>query len=92
TPPEWLERDERALAEIGATGRAQPFEKEYIRKDGNRVPVMLGATAFEASRKQGVAFVLDLSERKQAEEKAHESEQRYRQVQTELAHANRVAT
>jgi C4-dicarboxylate-specific signal transduction histidine kinase len=53
---------------------------------------MLGATAFEASRKQGVAFVLDLSERKQAEEKARESEQRYREVQTELAHANRVAT
>jgi PAS domain S-box-containing protein len=92
TPPEWLERDERALAEIGATGRVQPFEKEYIRKDGGRVPVMLGATAFEASRKEGVAFVLDLSERKRAEDKARESEQRYREVQTELAHANRVAT
>ncbi|MBP0596439.1 PAS domain S-box protein, partial [Paraburkholderia sp. LEh10] len=92
TPPEWLERDERALAEIEATGRAQPFEKEYIREDGSRVPVMLGATAFEASRKEGVAFVLDLSERKQAEKKVRESEQRYREVQTELAHANRVAT
>ncbi|MBB5460195.1 AAA family ATPase [Paraburkholderia sp. Cpub6] len=92
TPPEWRERDERALAEIGATGRAQPFQKEYIRKDGSRVPVMLGATAFEASRQQGVAFVLDLSERMQAEEKARESERRYREVQTELAHANRVAT
>ncbi|BDC45067.1 hypothetical protein PTKU15_83640 [Paraburkholderia terrae] len=55
------------------------------------MPVMLGVTAF-ASRKEGVAFVLDLSERKQAEEKARESEQRYRQVQTELAHANRLAT
>ncbi|QCP50862.1 GAF domain-containing protein [Trinickia violacea] len=92
TPPEWLERDERALAEIGATGRAQPFEKEYIRKDGSRVPVMLGATAFEASRKEGVAFVLDLSERKRAEAEARESERRYREVQAELAHANRVAT
>jgi len=92
TPSEWLERDERALAEIAATGRAQPFEKEYIRKDGSRVPVMLGATASEASRKEGVAFVLDLSERKHAEEKVRESEQRYRAVQTELAHASRVAT
>ena len=92
TPSEWLERDERALAEIGATGRAQPFEKEYIRKDGSRVPVMIGATAFEAGRKEGVAFVLDLTERERAEEKARESEQRYREVQTELAHANRVAT
>jgi PAS domain S-box-containing protein len=92
TPPEWREADERALAQIARTGRAQPFEKEYIRKDGRRVPVMIGATAFEAEGKEGVAFVLDLTERKKAEEEARESEQRYREVQTELAHANRVDT
>ncbi|HXI92825.1 MAG TPA: ATP-binding protein, partial [Blastocatellia bacterium] len=92
TPPEWLERDERALAELGATGRAQPFEKEYFRRDGSRVPVLIGVASFEAGANGGVAFVLDLSERKYAEEKAKESERRYREVQTELAHANRVAT
>ncbi|TXC79051.1 trifunctional serine/threonine-protein kinase/ATP-binding protein/sensor histidine kinase [Paraburkholderia azotifigens] len=92
TPPEWRERDEQALAELGATGRAQPFEKEYFRRDGSRVPVLIGVASFEAGANGGVAFVLDLSERKHAEEKARESERRYREVQTELAHANRVAT
>jgi len=92
TPPEWREGDERVLREIEETGRAQPFEKEFFKKDGSRVPVMVGAATFEASRKEGVAFVLDLTERKQAEENVRESERRYREVQTELAHANRVAT
>lgn len=92
TPPEWRERDKRALREIVETGRAQTFQKEYIKRDGSRVPVMLGAAAFETSRKEGVAFVLDLTERKQAEEKVRESERLYREAQTELSHANRVAT
>jgi PAS domain S-box-containing protein len=92
TPPEWREADERALAQILRTGRAQPFKKEYIRQDGRRVPVMVGATAFEAEGKEGVAFVLDLTERTRAEEEARESERRYREVQLELAHASRVVT
>ncbi|MBB5464936.1 PAS domain S-box-containing protein [Paraburkholderia sp. CI2] len=92
TPPEWRESTERALAAVGETGRAQPYEKEYIRKDGSRVPVMIGGASIEAGGKEGVSFVLDLTERKRAEEEAHESERRYREVQTELAHANRVAT
>lgn len=85
TPQEWREGDTRALAEVMSTGTAQPYEKEYIRKDGNRVPVMLGAALFEAGGKEGVAFVLDLTERKRAEEDL-------RKMQAELAHANRVTT
>ncbi|MGF6507792.1 trifunctional serine/threonine-protein kinase/ATP-binding protein/sensor histidine kinase [Paraburkholderia sp. 32] len=92
TPPEWREVDERALAEAGETGRGQAYEKEFTRKDGSRVPVMVGGATFKAGGKEGVAFVLDLTERKRAEEEAGESERRYREVQTELAHANRVAT
>ena len=41
TPAEWRDRDERAVAELKATGVAQPFQKEYFRKDGSRVPVLL---------------------------------------------------
>ena len=70
----------------------QPCEKEFFRKDGSRVPVLIGAAAFDGQPNQGVAYILDLTIRKRAEEAARQSEQRYRQVQAELAHANRVAT
>ncbi|WP_354682374.1 ATP-binding protein [Cupriavidus necator] len=93
TPPEWLDRDVRQwLPELERTGRLQPFEKEYFRKDGSRVPVLIGVASFEKGGNQGVAFVLDLSERKRAEAEARESERRYREIQTALAHANRVTT
>jgi PAS domain S-box-containing protein len=67
TPEEWRERDERALAELKATTTAQPYEKEFVRKDGSRVPVLAGGALFEEGGKEGVAFVLDLSEQKRAE-------------------------
>jgi C4-dicarboxylate-specific signal transduction histidine kinase len=74
------------------TGTIQPYESEFLRKNGDRVPVLIGAAAFDERGDQGVAFVLDLTERKQAEKEARESERRYGEMQTELAHANRVAT
>jgi PAS domain S-box-containing protein len=92
TPAEWNERDERAIVELTETGSIQPYEKEYFRKDGSRVRVLLGAVPFGGRRDEGVAFVVDLTERKRAEREARESDQRYHQAQMELAHANRVAT
>jgi PAS domain S-box-containing protein len=92
TPSKWREVDEQALVEIAATGVCTPFEKEYVRKDGSRVPVLVGVALLEGRRDQGVAFVLDLTERKQAEENFRRSERRYHEIQLELAHANRVAT
>jgi PAS domain S-box-containing protein len=91
TPPEWEDRTAQAHAEMRRTGVVQPFEKEYFRKDGSRVPVLIGSVAFDEKRDQGVVFVLDLSERKRAEAEARENERRYRETQMELAHANRVA-
>jgi PAS domain S-box-containing protein len=82
TPPDWRDRDKRELQAIGIL---QSFEKEYFRKDGSRVPVLIGVARFEEGGRKGVAFVLDLTERKRAEEAL-------RNMQSELAHANRVIT
>jgi PAS domain S-box-containing protein len=92
TPPEGRDRDARAVEGLKMTGRLPPGEKEYFRKDGSRVPVLIGSAAFDDQRDQGVAFVLDLTEGKRAEAEARDSERRYREMQMELAHANRLAT
>src|SRR5882724_1956365 len=72
TPAEWRERDERALTEFLETGVFH-YEKEYFRKDGSRVPVLVGGARLQ-SPNEGVVFVLDLTERKRAEEKIRISE------------------
>jgi PAS domain S-box-containing protein len=86
TPPEWRERDIQALSELNSTGTVQPFEKEYTRKDGSRVPVLVGVTLFKEGGNDAVAFVLDLTERKRAEAE-HD---RLRQLESDLAHVNRL--
>ena len=78
TPPEWRDRDARTVAELKRIGTAQPFEKEYLRKDGSRVPVLIGGAMFEEGASQGVGFVLDLTERKRAVEALRQSEERFR--------------
>jgi PAS domain S-box-containing protein len=69
-----LGRDRQDLvAEIQRTGSLQPFEWEHIRKDGSRMPVLIGAASLEGEN-QGVSFVLDLTERKRAEQALRQSE------------------
>ncbi|MBR0713648.1 GAF domain-containing sensor histidine kinase [Bradyrhizobium liaoningense] len=92
TPAEWRNADERRVRELETTGTAKPYEKEYFHKNGDRVPVLVGGATFEEKSDEGVAFVLDLTDRKRAEAAVRESERRYSEVQNELAHANRVAT
>jgi PAS domain S-box-containing protein len=67
TPAEWRDADDQALAELKAAGTVPPRDKEYFHKDGRRVPVLVGAAALEGKREEGVAFVLDLTERRRAE-------------------------
>jgi PAS domain S-box-containing protein len=78
TPPDWRDRDARWIQEHKMTGSLQPFEKEYFRKDGSRIPVLIGVATFEEGGKQGVAFVVDLTNRKRAEEALRESEAKFR--------------
>jgi PAS domain S-box-containing protein len=74
TPADWRERVERALAKVMQTGSVQPFESELFRKDGSRLPVLLAGALFEEGGNEGVAFALNLSEQKRAEEALRESE------------------
>lgn len=92
TPTEWHSRDERAIVEIKATGAVQPYEKEYVRKDGIRVPVMIGGALFEGSQSAGVAFVLDLTEQKRAQEKLEDARRALHTTQAELARVTRLTT
>src|ERR1700723_1668218 len=79
TPPELRGRDQRAVTEALATGFFRPYEKQFFRKDGSRVPVLLGGGLFQDSN-EGVSFVLDLSEQKRAEEKIRGQEIEFRQM------------
>jgi PAS domain S-box-containing protein len=85
TPPDWRDADEQAIEELKAVGTLQPREKEYLRKDGSRAPVLVGATTFDNSREEGVAFALDLTERKHVDEAL-------RDAQANLAHVMRITT
>jgi len=92
TPHEWRERDARALREVKTTGTVQPFEKEFLRKDGSRAPVLIGAAIFQEGGDEGVAFVLDLSEQKRVDAERRSAEDRLRELRAKLARASRVAT
>jgi PAS domain S-box-containing protein len=74
TPPDWRDRNNARIEQQKSSGRFGPFEKEYTRKDGSRVPVLIGGATFEKDGNQGVAFVLDLNERKRAEQALMRSE------------------
>jgi PAS domain S-box-containing protein len=78
TPAEWRDADEQIIAELKAVGTLQPREKDYLRKDGSRVPVLIARALFEWKRDEGVSFVIDMTDRKRAEEKLRESEERFR--------------
>lgn len=100
TPPEFLDLDEQACQELEQSGVATPFEKEYIRKDGSRVPILIGVAASQEVSSQGqeaICFYIDLTERKRAEAARRQVEaereqllERERTARTEAEAANRV--
>lgn len=92
TPSEWSGCAERAVADLKASGTFQPFEKEYFRKDGSRVPALVGGALFEGSGNEGLAFVLDLTAQKRAQERLQEAQQTLYTTQVELARVSRVTT
>jgi hypothetical protein len=79
TPPEWRHTDERALAELAATGVSVPWEKEMLRRDGSRVPVLVGVAMLDDV--QCIVFIADLTAQKRAEAALSVSEEQLRQAQ-----------
>ncbi|HYE30391.1 MAG TPA: PAS domain S-box protein [Methylomirabilota bacterium] len=77
TPDEHRARDEQAMEEMRRSGRHAPFEKEYIRKDGTRVPVLIG-TAYLPDERLGIGFIIDLTTQKKTEQALRESEAQLR--------------
>jgi PAS domain S-box-containing protein len=74
TPAEYRHLDERSVVELKATGvNKAPFEKEYIRKDGALIPIIIASAMLDEARFNGVAFVLDITEQKRMEEELRRS-------------------
>ena len=96
TPPEYRNLDEQAIADLKATGVDKPYEKEYIRKDGTRLPILIGAAMLDARRFEGVAFVLDITERKkfqaELERLVAERTAKLQELVTELEHFSYTIT
>jgi PAS domain S-box-containing protein len=69
TPPEYRDRDQLAVEKLKSAGSASPWEKQFIRKDGSRVSVLIGATVLSGAHGEleTVSFVVDISERKKLE-------------------------
>lgn len=90
TPPEWRDGSGRALDQLRATGACELFEKEYYRRDGTRVPVLVAAVTADSAPADAVTFVLDQTERKRAEEGRRRSEAYLAEAQR-LSHAGSFA-
>ncbi len=68
TPPEWHERDRQASQELDTYGRCEPYEKAFIHKRGFTVPVIMGASLLKGDKEHGIAFVVDITEKKRIED------------------------
>ncbi len=90
TPPESLERSEAARAELRMRGTCAPFEKQYLRKDGSRVWVMMAAAAILDGEDQWMCFVLDISDRKHATVEREAAFEREHQARTHAEEATRL--
>ena len=91
TPPEWREIERQKLEKLHATGQPVRYEKEYLRKDGSRVPIELLvhlARDGEGNPEYYYSFLTDITERKRAEDAVHQLNAELRQRLADLQAAN----
>ncbi|HVK94233.1 MAG TPA: EAL domain-containing protein [Noviherbaspirillum sp.] len=84
TAPEFRPMDLQAFDELKQTGSVMPYEKEFVRSDGTRIGVMVGATFFSGSQEQGIAFVLSLEQSKRMEVQPDSAERFRKTVEAAL--------
>jgi PAS domain S-box-containing protein len=68
TPPEWADREDDAIAQLRQFGACRPFEKEYVHRDGRRVPVLVGAAVTRRHPLRWASYVVDLTASQRAEQ------------------------
>jgi len=76
TPPEYHQSDHLAVEKLTSTGMAPPWEKEFLRKDGTRVSVLIGVATLESESGEieAISFVLDISDRKRLEQQLRQAQ------------------
>lgn len=72
TPPEYHSINKKAEKTILQTGSSPPYEKEYIRKDGSRLSVLVGDVLLDKASRKLIAFVLDISKTKELDKRKDE--------------------
>jgi len=78
TPPEHQAVTERAVRTLKERGFVEAFEKQYLRKDGSPVDILISSATLDEHRDRGIALVLDISERKAMETVLRRREEEYR--------------
>lgn len=92
TPVDWALVGSRSVTRIRSIGSVPSYEMEICRKDGLRLPVLLGGVEFGGASDEGMSFLIDLTDLRRAQQSAREGELRYNEVRSQLAHANRIAS
>ncbi|MBG1242251.1 hybrid sensor histidine kinase/response regulator [Nostoc sp. NZL] len=90
TSVEYKDLDDRALLELQTTGVSKIYEKEYIHRNGKRVPIVLGVALLNDSKDNGVAFVLDITDRKSAEKECDRLLERETKARKQAEIANNI--
>jgi two-component system cell cycle sensor histidine kinase/response regulator CckA len=88
TPPEWQASNEEAGRQLAMAGVARPWEKEYRRKDGTRVPVLTAVATLSEDRT--ISLVVDLSARKAAERERARAEEALAETAAQLRQAQKM--
>lgn len=76
TPPEYHHLDEAGLREIRERGYSEPFDKEYQRPDGTRVPVRVSSAVVPEYPERLIVFVSDISQQQAANQRERAVHQR----------------